>query len=80
MHALRRRVLPSLGLGHTGQTPLGMEGPAGALSPWEVEAGGSGVQGHCQLLHEFKVSLGCKKIPSQEKRLLAGERVGGTCS
>lgn len=58
-----------LGLGHTGLIPLGVEGPAGALSPWELEAGGSGVQGRRQLCREFKVSLGCKKkIPSQEKK------------
>lgn len=78
---LRRLALPSLGLGHTGLIPLGVEGPAGALSPWEVEAGGSGVQGRRQLCREFKVSLGCKKIPSQKKkRQLAGERVGSTRS
>lgn len=78
---LRRLALPSLGLGHTGLIPLGVEGPAGALSPWEVEAGGSGVQGRRQLCREFKVSLGCKKSHlRKKKRQLAGERVGSTRS
>lgn len=67
MLVFRRR----LGLGHTGLIPLGVEGPAGALSPWELEAGGSGVQGRRQLCREFKVSLGCKK-----KNPISGKKKG----
>jgi hypothetical protein len=45
-----------------------------ALSALEAEIGGSTVQGHLWLLHEFEVSLGyVKPCPKGKKIIRAGE-------
>ena len=48
-------------------------------STWEVEARGSGVQGHPQIHSEFEASMNYLVTLFQEKKIVAEEKWVGGC-